>query len=72
MPKPQRPNDLYVNNGWYLEIPGLVSPHFETLEGVQKAANKVSIVDAGSNKKYQFGTQIIDFGEMSLSRTYQG
>lgn len=72
MPFPQRPTDLYVVNGWYLEIPGLVSPHFETLEGVQKTSNKVDIVDAGTNTKYKFGTQIIDFGEMTLTRTYQG
>lgn len=72
MPFPTRPTDLFVVNGWYMEIPGLVSPHFETLEGVQKASNKVEIVDAGTNKKYKFGTQIIDFGEMTLTRTYQG
>lgn len=72
MPKPQRPTDLYVVNGWYLEIQGLVSPHFETLEGVGKSSNKVEIVDAGTNKKFKFGTQIIDFGELSLTRTYQG
>lgn len=35
-------------------------------------SNKVEIVDAGSNKKYKFGTQILDFGEMTLTRTYQG
>lgn len=72
MPRPQRPKDLFVTNGWYFEIPGLISPHFETLEGVQKTANKVEIVDAGTNKKYKFGTQIIDFGDLSITRTYQG
>lgn len=72
MPPPVRPTDLYVTNGWYLELPGLVSPHFETLEGVQQTANSVEIVDAGSNRKYKFGTQIIDHGEMTLTRTLQG
>lgn len=72
MPRPTRPQDLFVTNGWYLELAGLISPHFETLEGIQRHSNKVSIVDAGSNKKYQFGTQIMDFGEMTLTRTYQG
>lgn len=72
MARPQRPTDLYVVNGWWLEMPGLVSPHFETLEGIQRTANKVEIVDAGTNKKYKFGTQIIDYGELTLTRTMQG
>lgn len=73
MPIPNRPTDLYVTNGWYFEgIPGLVSPHFETLEGVQKMSNSVEIVDAGSNRKYKFPTQILDFGDMTLTRTLQG
>lgn len=72
MPAPKKPTDLLVQNGWYFEIPGLTSPHFETLEGVQKKANKVSIVDAGTNRKFKFGTQILDFGDMTLTRTYQG
>ena len=73
MPIPQRPTDLFVTNGWYLEgFPGLISPHFETLEGVQKTSNSVELVDAGSNRKYKFPTQIIDFGEMTLTRTLQG
>lgn len=72
MPAPKKPQDIYVQNGWYLEAPGLISPHFETLDGVQKKANKVSIVDAGSNKKYRFGTQILDFGDMTLTRALQG
>ena len=73
MGRPQRPTDLYVTNGWYLDMAGyLVSPHFETLEGIQRVSNKVEIVDAGTNKKYKFGTQIQDFGQMTLTRTYQG
>lgn len=73
MPIPTKPLDLFVTNGWYLEgVPGLISPHFETLDGVQKSSNSVDIVDAGSNRKYKFGTQIIDFGDMTLTRTLQG
>jgi hypothetical protein len=72
MPPPKKPTDLFVVNGWYLELPGLVSPHFETLEGIQKNANKVELVDAGTNRKYKFGTQILDFGELTLTRTLQG
>lgn len=72
MPRPTPPKDLYVSNGWYLEIPGLTSPHFETLEGIQRNSNDVEIVDAGTNKKHKFGTQIIDFGDMTITRTRQG
>lgn len=72
MPYPQKPTDLFVVNGWYLEMPGLTSPHFETLEGLQKNSTSVEIVDAGSNKKFKFPGQIEDFGELSLTRTHQG
>lgn len=72
MPFPQRPTDLFVTNGWYIDLPGLVSPHFETLEGLQKVSNSVEIVDAGTNRKYKFPTQILDHGEMTLTRTEQG
>lgn len=72
MPRPLRPTDLYVANGWYMELPGLVSPHFETLEGLQKTQNSVELVDAGTNRKHKFSTQIQDFGEMTLTRTFQG
>ena len=73
--KPQKPQDLYVVNGWYLEIPvpGIGSNGlFETLEGMQKQSGSVEIVDAGSNRKFKFSDQLTDFGEMTLTRTYQG
>lgn len=69
---PQKPNDLYVVNGWYLELPGLVSPHFETLDGLQKVTGTVDIVDAGTNIKYKFPSQIIDYGDLTLTRTMKG
>lgn len=72
MAAPTKPTDLYVVNGWYIELPGLISPHFETLGGLGKNSETVSIVDAGSNKRYKFGGQIVDFGDLSLSRTLQG
>lgn len=72
MPPPIKPTDLYVTNGWYMELPGLISPHFETLEGVGRNSSTVSLVDAGTNKRYKFGTQIIDCGDMTLTRTLQG
>lgn len=71
MAKPNKPKDLMVQNGWYLDFPGLLSPHFETLEGVSRKANSVSIVDGGTNKMHKFSSQIIDFGDMTLTRTMQ-
>ena len=52
--KPQKPQDLYVVNGWYLTIPvaGIMSDGiFETLEGMQAQSGSVENVDAGTNKK---------------------
>ena len=72
MPQPQKPKALYVTNGWYLELPGLVSPHFETLSGLSKRTGTVEIVDAGTNIRYKFGGQIIDFGAITLTRTLNG
>lgn len=75
MAKPQKPQDIYVANGWYLTIPvpGILSDGlFETLEGVQKQSGTVEVVDAGTNKKYKFTDQLTDFGEMTLTRPYNG
>lgn len=73
--KPQKPQDIYVTNGWYLNIPvpGIMSDAiFETLEGMQKQSGTVETVDAGTNRKYKFSTQLTDYGEMTLTRSYQG
>nr|UVM88467.1 MAG: tail tube protein [Bacteriophage sp.]DAT06210.1 MAG TPA: Pvc1, Pvc9, Pvc11, Pvc12, Pvc4, Photorhabdus asymbiotica, PVC, contractile.5A [Caudoviricetes sp.]UVX48009.1 MAG: tail tube protein [Bacteriophage sp.]UVY04309.1 MAG: tail tube protein [Bacteriophage sp.]UVY15502.1 MAG: tail tube protein [Bacteriophage sp.] len=73
--KPQKPQDIYVANGWYLNIPvpGIMSDAiFETLEGMQKQSGTVETVDAGTNRKYKFSTQLTDYGEMTLTRSYQG
>lgn len=73
--KPQKPQDVYVANGWYLNIPvpSIMSDAiFETLEGMQKQSGTVEIVDAGTNRKYKFSTQLPDYGEMTLTRSYQG
>ena len=73
--KPQKPQDVYVANGWYLNIPvpGIMSDAiFETLEGMQKQSGTVETVDAGTNRKYKFSTQMTDYGEMTLTRSYQG
>ena len=73
--KPQKPQDVYVANGWYLNIPvpSIMSDAiFETLEGMQKQSGTVETVDAGTNRKYKFSTQLADYGEMTLTRSYQG
>ena len=73
--KPQKPQEVYVANGWYLNIPvpGIMSDAiFETLEGMQKQSGTVETVDAGTNRKYKFSTQLTDYGEMTLTRSYQG
>lgn len=62
-----------VQNGWYLEgIPGASqNPHFETLEGLQVGGNSVESVDGVTNKKKRYSSQIMDFGEVTLTRPWQ-
>lgn len=75
MAKPQKPQDVYVVNGWYLNIPvpGIMSDGmFETLEGMSKSSGTVEVVDAGTNRKYKFTDQLTDYGEMTLTRPYNG
>lgn len=71
----QKPQDVYVTNGWYLNIPfaGIMNNGlFETLEGIQKSSGLVEVVDAGTNKKYKFTDQLTDYGELTLTRPYNG
>lgn len=75
MAKPQKPQDVYVANGWYLNIPvaGINSDGlFETLEGMGKSSGVVEVVDAGTNKKYKFTDQLTGYSEMTLTRPYNG
>ena len=75
MAKPQKPQDVYVVNGWYLNIPvaGIMADGlFETLEGMSKSSGTVEVVDAGTNRKYKFTDQLTDYGEMTLTRPYNG
>lgn len=75
MAKPQKPLDVYVVNGWYLNIPvaGINADGlFETLEGMSKSSGTVEVVDAGTNRKYKFTDQLTDYGEMTLTRPYNG
>ena len=71
----QKPQDAYVVNGWYLNlpVPGILSEGlFETLEGMGKSSGHVEMVDAGSNHVYNFTDQLTRYDEMTLTRTYQG
>ena len=75
MAKPQKPQDVYVTNGWYLNIPvpGIMADGlFETLEGMSQSSGVVEVVDAGTNRKYKFTDQLTDYGEMTLTRPYNG
>ena len=75
MAKMQNPQDAYVVNGWYLNlpVPGILSEGlFETLEGMGKSSGNVEMVDAGSNHVYNFTDQLTRYNEMTLTRTYQG
>lgn len=75
MARPQKPQDVYVTNGWYLNIPvaGINSDGlFETLEGMGKSTETVEVVDAGTNRKYKFTNQLTDYSEMTLTRPYNG
>lgn len=75
MSRPQKPQDVYVANGWYLNLTaaGIGSNGlFETLEGVGKGSGVVEVVDAGTNHKYKFTDQLVDYHEMTLTRSYNG
>lgn len=72
MARPKTPTGLYVNNGWWMEMPGLVSPHFQTLDGKGVNSNTVDVVDAGTNIKHKFSAQVLDFSEMTLTRSPDG
>jgi len=72
MPRPRVPNDLYVTNGWWLEVAGLTAPHFTTFEGIGITTGTTSIVDGGSNIEYNFAGQILKTKEMTLTRPLDG
>lgn len=75
MARPQQPQDIYVVNGWYLNIPfpGIMTDGlFETLEGVGFSTGIVEVVDAGTNRKFKFTDQLVDYSEMTLTRPYNG
>lgn len=69
---PNRPTDLYVTNGWYFEIPALVSPHFHTLEGIEQKSGEVKIVDGSTNITHKFSSQLKEYNDIVLTRAMDG
>ena len=69
---PLRPTDLYTNNHWYFEIPGLISPHFHTLEGIEQKSGEVFIVDGSTNIKHRFSSQLKEYNDIVLTRGMDG
>lgn len=53
-------------------MPGLVSPRFETVDGLGISQEDVMIVDAGTNVNTKFSGQVTDFTELTLTRTEDG
>lgn len=72
MPTPLRPTSLYSANNWYFEIPGMVSPDFHTLSGISRETGEISVVDGYTNITHKFSNQIKTFGDIILTRAYNG
>ena len=72
MGKPSRPTAVYTNNNWYFEIPGIVSPNFQKLSGIEASSGEVTIVDGVTNLKHKFSSQIKEFSDVTLERAYDG
>ena len=67
-----RPDNLFATSHWTFEIPGTTFPNFQKLEGISKTSGEISIVDGVTNIKHKFSSQIKDFGEITLTRPYDG
>lgn len=70
-----RPQDILVTNGWYLDLADGnigINGLFDTLEGLSQTAGTVEVVDAGTNHKYKFTDQLVDYGELTLTRSCNG
>jgi hypothetical protein len=67
-----RPTDLYVNNHWYIELPGLVSPKFHQVSGIEESSGEVSIVDGYRNVEHKFSSQLKKYNDIVLHRAKDG
>lgn len=72
MARPRTVTDLYVVNGWWLEIPTLSAPHFLTVEGIGIESGTVQTVDGGDNIQYNFSDQLYKAKELTLTRAKDG
>jgi hypothetical protein len=69
---PTRPVDLYTTNHFYFEIPGLISPQFHTVEGIELESGDVTIVDGSTNIQHAFSSQLKRYNDIVLVRSYDG
>ena len=67
-----KPTDSITTGHWYFEIPGLISPHFQALEGISRETGEVTVVDGATNITHKFSAQIKKFGDITLTRPYDG
>lgn len=67
-----KPVDALTANHFYFEVPGLVSPHFQKIEGISKKSGEVFIVDGSTNTKHKFSSQLKECGDITLTRVYDG
>jgi len=59
---------LVPNNGWIVEIPGLETPHFHKLQGLNRKTGVMTIVDGATRKRYKFNDEVVDYGQITLVR----
>jgi len=64
--------NLYANNHFEIKIPGLVTPDFQEMDGLEKSMGEISKVSGDTNIKYKFSSGIKDYGEITLTRPYDG
>lgn len=69
---PFKPIDSFTAGHWYFEVPGLISPQFQGLEGISRETGEVMVVDGMTNLTHKFSSQIKKFGDITLTRPYDG
>ena len=67
-----KPVDALTANHFYIEMAGLVSPHFQKIEGISKKSGEVVIIDGSTNTKHKFSDQLKEVGDITLTRVYDG
>ncbi len=66
------PIDLIPQNGWLMDLPGLVSPAIHKLQGVSTKTGVMTVIDGGSNVQYSFSDGVEENGPITISRTRDG